>query len=52
MKDKYKLISGFDSIYLFNEDEDSMTGTFKHDYVINNNYSRFYLIMEKCYHVM
>ncbi|CAK72944.1 unnamed protein product (macronuclear) [Paramecium tetraurelia] len=37
MKDKYKLIQGFDSIYLYNEDEDSMTGTFKHDYVLFDN---------------
>ena len=37
MKDKYKLIQGFDSIYLYNEDEDSMTGTFRHDYVLFEN---------------
>lgn len=37
MKDKYKLIQGFDSIYLFNEDEDPMTGIFKHDYILFDN---------------
>ncbi|KAM3142405.1 hypothetical protein pb186bvf_005562 [Paramecium bursaria] len=37
MKDKYKLIQGFESIYLFNEDEDPMTGVFKHDYVLFEN---------------
>ena len=33
-KDKYKLVQGFDSVYLYNEDEDPMSGVFKHDYVM------------------
>lgn len=37
LKDKYKLPFGFDSIYLYNEDEDPMTGIFKHDYVLFEN---------------
>jgi hypothetical protein len=36
--EKYKLPFGFDSIYLYNEeDESNTTGIFKHDYILFDN---------------